>query len=84
MPAALKDWHQGERALRNKPGFGKEVRISYTHISSYAPEQQGWLGTVNADQERRRYSRLRLRGCGASESRSTRESSWVRRVRYMK
>jgi len=47
MPTDLKGWHQGERILHSKLGFGNEVRMSYTHISSYMPEQHRAFHTSN-------------------------------------
>ena len=47
MPIDLKGWHRGERALQHKLGFGDEVRMSYTYISSYMPEQHRVFHTSN-------------------------------------
>lgn len=47
MPTDLKGWHRGERALHHKLGFGDEVRMSYTLISSYMPEQHRVFHTSN-------------------------------------
>lgn len=47
MPTNLKGWHQGERALQGKLGFGDAVRMNYTYITSYMPEQHRVFHTSN-------------------------------------
>ena len=47
MPTNLKGWHRGERALQGKLGFGDAVRMNYTHITSYMPEQHRAFHTSN-------------------------------------
>jgi len=47
MPTVLKGWHQGERAIQHKLGFGDAVRMNYTGVSSYMPEQHRVFHTSN-------------------------------------
>ena len=47
MPTDLKGWHQGERTIQGKLGFGDAIRMSYTYNSSYMPEQHRVFHTSN-------------------------------------
>lgn len=47
MPTDLKGWHQGERTIQSKLGFGDEIRMSYTLNRSYMPEQHRAFHTSN-------------------------------------
>lgn len=47
MPTDIKGWHQGERAIQYKLGFGDEVRMRYTSVRPYMPEQHRVFHTSN-------------------------------------